>query len=1255
MITFTHAPELAVGDKVSSVTRNTLSAAFNDRMRSGVGDWTFRMWFKALNLVRVIRNPIPPAYASKLDFLESYIHVPRDAGGWPASAGEAGLEGGANVVNPLMGFVHGVEALNVFNETGRLQGDEGSEFPVSFPTTPLGIWELGKFQRGALSADGTVSNAPALLAARAHRGLYSFAAASQPFDAGINTALTTSAFLKKYGGVLPRPVPTELCVNDRYSFTYNFTPIRAGLAAKSYVVVCGGSVSSIAHFEDHYLITLANGTTERLEKRDYIHGPFTGGQQLEHRTGTMLDEAVGEYCATFQGTDSERARDDGYGIRDVAFDFQSFLERQYLLAPAQATVSGASLDADYPEFYWEEGEDAAVGGFQNADGFVFAGVLITASTASARVVTIRSDDTGQNLYTFSIAAGSVSRIEWIPAPKNVGVIVARIDTPLSSGESVRVECAFLQERKPELCDAYLMLRLALGAARTGAEISARDVASDVVASGCLRSVQPLEEIDYANECPVVEAVRKQYRENLRLATRRQVRGYAVENGKSVLWFTRHVNVGGQLFDAWDGLAPGLDPVASGSLLGGVQYKVTGGSVVHNGVTVADGETFTAAVGVKDFTGEGEVRQVNGILASAPPNGLSNEWMMFVGLNCYNDSESSDYKPEAYSDSIVGLINRCKFFANPAVSDMTSDLTNHVGSVAAPECASAFNYWRGSNELANMTGPNEASKNVARGRFFKSCQVYAPDYEAESAVMDGAEVKLTFKTRFRTAEGAPAGDIARDSEDAAALGAETFRSDENGVREYLLHARGGPNCSVKLGDGGAAINVTTYGVYGACHPKFWFTRLMPKVFEDAGGDNDTQDGLDTRAFSAPMRWMAWALDAGCEGFIDPSVGYGGCPALPPANYTSEALFYQTASGVSSVVAYDPNTGIFDESGGGTFTLQGRSSEEDEWQFIAQIASPHPYTGLPSVRLLHTPAATPDRWLNTLTSAVRSDKMEWFGPLPNSKCYAGTFNQLARAVNLLVSAPAYIPAAIERRRVTYDVARAEPNVTGGNGSTSCNAANFNPVLVGAGVLSLVSMNLEPKSHLVSTGPWLTSDGTFAAQSTGALAMGEANGNVGALRQCVNGTARYVVTGTLAYDEMRIRPNVTQEVIAAHLHDNIVDDEPVYTATVQRRDITYRISTNPADPQFLCGIFDSNKRIRQTVQDRSECRRMTFTDGLFSTERFLRDLSPTSNTQPVPISDSLGYFVRFDTNCVVGPSSSVSVGLNGYPFVMLTFPLA
>jgi hypothetical protein len=253
----------------------------------------------------------------------------------------------------------------------------------------------------------------------------------------------------------------------------------------------------------------------------------------------------------------------------------------------------------------------------------------------------------------------------------------------------------------------------------------------------------------------------------------------------------------------------------------------------------------------------------------------------------------------------------------------------------------------------------ATDDPRRAHFYKSCQIYQPDYEIESAETYNAGsipmVKITFKTRFRHCDEAPDA-ISGDPStwDVDALKAEPYRTDENALREYIIDQRNASLASIKTGDtampsgtvGAGGLNAVAgvHPIHGSCYPHFFFTKLPSKVYED---NNDTPEDTDTICDVDDYLQLEFYLRAMCEGYVD---------GVTTAEYACENV-------VESVFDYTFENLCFQAFGG--------------------------------------------RWFSNLPQAIRDDRPQGFGPLPNTVMYADTFNQFSSAVNLLTRARVMLP--------------------------------------------------------------------------------------------------------------------------------------------------------------------------------------------------------------------------------------------------------
>lgn len=897
-ITFTRALTVEPGDAITSRQLASLSDAFNSRIRSGLGDATYRIPYYMFQAARQIRNSdggtlFPP----QAEYFEQYQCLLASESEWPVAP--AGTPEGINVSNPLGAFVFGNESANIDAEIDRV---ETLAYAVNgaAPVTLQDWWTLGQLQRGAVDPETGAIASPALDAARLHMRI-----AYSP----------RAPYGNSYGGFQPLPETgaTPCAPADGFTpvnYEYKFTSLVDG-SVVTYPGSCPEEpthVGYILRLSDLYIVVLNNGDTDYYRRSEWIEGPYTGGGSLKRDVGGQLDRAVDGYVKDFRGTEAQRQR----GWNRNAFDFQKFLTRQYSLAPNRGLQTGGEITATYPTFTFTTDLPAGTvsgTGHPFADGYVLDAVYIRAETVIVPVAIeiIDDDDTVLATVTATPVGGVAEAIYWLPNPKTPTGIRCRLAAPLAfSGGSgtLTVQTTELYPYKPSIQDAYILLRVA--SAKTGTvhgsgeeEEGAKEIWDSYAAYGCAAPGPglPLEE-SVINSNAVYDAFRRASK-CVRILSRNQLIGYALESGKSVLWFLRN-STSGQ--DAFTGIAP------------------------------------------KDGVG--------GIVHTADPGGFTNEWMMGFQFKAYHPSESSIWKPSAYSD-YYAFSDRCHFYHPPYTSDLQQHFDYGQTLSLSPEAAPGYRYAKGTN---NSVG------DVDR---YKSCRIYEPDVEIDTVeeLTEGGQavVKVTLKGRLHYSDDAVS-TIDRDvgTWDITALRAEAYRSTENAIREYLVWTNTGQNAIAgKPGDSGYGSSVDTLpdNPFGTVFPTVIMTKLMPVPYLDG---NDAQNGVDTPLLHDTLTQAELYLRAMCEGYVD--------------GRTSEE--YACASGIASWYDYTFTNLCFD-------AFQG--------QWLSPLAS--------------------EATSYTRAGDTRPDRPQGFGPLPNTLTSAEVWNQFATAINLLTRVRVMLPMKFE----------------------------------------------------------------------------------------------------------------------------------------------------------------------------------------------------------------------------------------------------
>lgn len=897
-ITFTRALTVEPGDAITSRQLASLSLAYNDRIRSGLGDATYRIPYYFFQAARQIRNSdggtlFPP----QGEFFEQYQCLDPAEAEWPVAP--AGTPEGVNVSNPLGAFVFGNETANISSETDRI---ETIAFMVNGgpPASLSDYWTLGQMQRGAVDPETGAIASPALDAARLHmRIAYS----------------VRSPYGNSYGGFQPIPEEGGTPCAPASGFTpvnylYKFTSLIDG-SEVTYPGSCPEEpthVGYILRMSDLYIVVLNNGDTDYYRRSEWIEGPYTGGGYLKRDVGGQLDRAVDTFVKDFRGTEAQRE----HGWNRNAFDFQRFLTRQYSLAPNRGQQVGQEITATYPTFTWSGNQASGATyptGHPFAEGYVLDAIFIRAEGVTAPVVVEILDEDDEVITTVTAAPvdGVAEAIYWLPTPASPTVIRPRLGAALTfSGGSgtLTIQTTELYPYKPNASDAYALLRVA--SAKTGTvhgsgleEEGAKEIWDGYRAYGCIVPGPGLPFEDAViNSNAVYDAFRR-LSKCVRILSRNQLIGYAVEDGKSVLWFLRENTVGA---DTFDGIAP----------VGGV----------------------------------------GGIKHAAEPRWFTNEWMIGFQFKAYHPSESSIWKPSAYSDYFT-FSDRCHFYHPSYTSDLQQHFDYGETLSLSPEGAPGYRYAKGVN---NSVG------DVDR---YKSCRIYEPDIEVDTVeeLTEGGVrvVKLTLTGRLHYSDDAVSS-VDRDvtTWDVTALRAEAYRSTENAIREYLVWTNTGQNAIAgKPGDSayGSSVDFLPDNPFGTVFPTVILTKLMPVPYLDG---NDSQNGVDTPLLHDVLTQGELYLRAMCEGFVD--------------GRTSEE--YACATGISSW--YD-------------YTFPNLCYDAFQGQWLSPLAS--------------EPTAL------TRARDTRSDRPQAFGPYPNTLTSAEVWNQFATAVNLLTRVRVMLPMKFE----------------------------------------------------------------------------------------------------------------------------------------------------------------------------------------------------------------------------------------------------
>ena len=840
-IAFTTAPTVEPEDAITSTQLSALADAFNSRLRSGIADGTFRIHQFLFNSFRSVRYPDGTAFPSWAEFFEFYMHVDPDEtpATWPLSMPNAAS--GANQASQMMAFVFG--DLSVDPEGYRLV----ENFPLwaggNPPTTPELQWIVGNRQRGAIDPDTGNQYVPAYQAAQEYFKI---------------TQLPDSFHGKSYGSFQPQAETIGDCgrnvVNRRIFYTSVVaTPDTSGIlngtistADGNTVVTYDGTcfngtpnaqpthVQYVSETPFAHYIFLNDGGIDRVPINDFIEGPYTQGGELKKPNGNQLTNYLNAFIHDFRGTHDERYPDNAaqQDTKDIGFSFEEFLAQQYFLSPNIGTTSGSAINPVYPQFAWigiaEPPENdlaihsqSATTAHQYADGFTLAVAYVQYERLS-EAATVQCLVNGDVYKSFTVPEDDGEFMVTFKDVVNTPEISFRLPdgaTFTDSSGYIMVDCTEQVYYRPQLHDAYLLLRLMSTEGDEDARVEGRGLDDDranefyeryMLTGMCKNTVAqaPVIQDVEVNNNPVYDAARRLCRENVKIVPRRELLNYEVSGGKSILYFQRHaLGLSNQNVDSFKGLAPSLENITSGGITTGQSYQLRTGSIDYSGTTYNAGDIFTGAGGVKAFTDNetqtaSVVREYEGVRPLAFPNGYSNEWLMFSQEKVYSHSDSNIFHPDSYSD-IMAFNNRCMFYAPThelGPNGSSGDILRHVQTgitvpVLAPEAPSGYNYLRNINEFTYTADDTKTN-------FYKSCPIYKPDEEIESCISyeeGGIEVvKLTFTGRIQHTDEAPATISSNHLVwDKDALALEPYRTTENAIREYIIARGGTQHCTTSM--------------------------------------------------------------------------------------------------------------------------------------------------------------------------------------------------------------------------------------------------------------------------------------------------------------------------------------------------------------------------------------------------------------------------------------------------------------------------
>jgi hypothetical protein len=1012
-ITFPRVRSVAPGDEIQAADLVSLANGINARIRSGLGDWAWRLpyyWFQG---ARQIRNPDASGFLwpSQAEFFEFYQSVPPEAEyTWPLTG--PGEPEGTNVASLLGSYVFGVTD-DIAPEDERLTEEAVGGLPTGRPANAIQAWTLGKQQRGTVDPVTGMGYTPALNAARSFYGL-----TQGPYSPHGNS----------YGGFMPQPMSLGDCGDGTGTLVASanveifFTPLKEGFSMVTFPGTCpdeNGHVLVVHTYPDYYRIVRVNAPDVILSTSDYIEGPYKGGGRLRRTWGRHIERTLNAFAVEFRGTAEQQAAEEAgeAGWTESAFDNARFFESQYLLAPARGNQSGDTIEAVYPRFQKSNVTTLRAGtplGKPHAitTGFVGAAALIYCAYLAAPVTIEILEDAVVHTTVSLEPSGSTgigSQIVVLDPPIR-GTLSVKLASDArftqSTGSGVAVEAAELLEYKPKHHDWAMVLRVVGGKLDLDGnldgsglyESAARSLSDSYFANASLVSPDnrglPGSFVEI-NSNAVADAFRR-FSKMVRIQNRHVIRAYAVEDGKSVLWLSRTpLGASGRGVRDWlDGIAPAAAAVSNGSVRAGVVYRVTSGTIWYQTKWVTAGEEFTGVWDGPEWEGEGTVKEAEGIYPAAPPGGYSNEWVMLFQWKNTHPGSTSLFRAEVYGDHFP-FAERAHILP-PVLPQPPIQLQRHfvpgqslyLGSAdskvwIAPEAPPGYRYVIGTNRRECTSGDVPCEEE--RSDFYSSCPIYEAPYEVESTSLEtvGGEevVKVVFATRFRSHPDAPA-TVESDpsSWDLAALDAESYRTDDNAIRQYIAWSQRAHLPTLKTGDCAIDGWASSESLVGAIIPHMLWTKLIPKPYEP--GPEDSEE-METVLSVEPLLHAEVAIRVGCEGWVD--------------GKTSAA--YGCETGIDSLYDWTFENLCFQAFGGRQIGIM--------------------------------PSEETDR---NLPSEVRTDLLTGYGPVPTIPTSAEVFNQLGACVNLLDSVRIVVPFTFQRRPLSGTADRTVTDVTFGDGTAA-----------------------------------------------------------------------------------------------------------------------------------------------------------------------------------------------------------------------------
>ena len=343
-----------------------------------------------------------------------------------------------------------------------------------------------------------------------------------------------------------------------------------------------------------------------------------------------------------------------------------------------------------------------------------------------------------------------------------------------------------------------------------------------------------------------------------------------------------------------------------------------GKIKYNGTEYSHGQRFTGdknASYLEDGTGitisnassEVGAYEIDSIRESAPYGGESNEWIMF--MNSVHYKNGGIYKPSIYSDIMGFLNNRChhrskeyeqtygekydmireELMRTPTLTNRSRFSPGRRLQIFLSKSSNNYNYVFNTNNPSDGNLDSYGVEDYVK-RYRASCPAVSqkpyrvkkctlvhplsrkdleiskinPSYKKSKgifgSILPANIIRVELDRPLSNTGRLSVGRKGYSSVDLETLIEEPYRTDENAVIEYLFHKNSGYNCKrMMLGDYGTSTEVHEgygYRPQGACYPRFYFLKLIPKV------------GVGALLDTTPYAQMDFYLRAMASEFVSP---------------------------------------------------------------------------------------------------------------------------------------------------------------------------------------------------------------------------------------------------------------------------------------------------------------------------------------------------------------------------------------------------